>query len=76
MWIEAFAPGVSKSQAAAWIARTCGIAREDAWAIGNDYNDWDLLRWAGRAAVIQDAPETMRAEFRPVSSLNAWLEAQ
>jgi hydroxymethylpyrimidine pyrophosphatase-like HAD family hydrolase len=76
MWIEAFAPGVSKSQACAWIARTCGLAREETWAIGNDYNDWDLLRWAGCAAVVQDAPATMRAEFPSVSSLHAWLDAR
>jgi hypothetical protein len=76
MWIEAFARGVSKSQAAAWIAQTKGVAREDTWAIGNDYNDWDLLTWAGRAAVLVEAPATMRAEFRAVSSLNAWLDAR
>jgi hydroxymethylpyrimidine pyrophosphatase-like HAD family hydrolase len=76
MWIEAFAPGVSKSQASAWIAGSHGIAREATSAIGNDYNDWDLLRWAGRSAVVQDAPAAMRAEFTPVSSLTAWLEAR
>jgi hydroxymethylpyrimidine pyrophosphatase-like HAD family hydrolase len=74
IWIEVFGPEVSKSQAAAWIARTRSIAREDAWAIGNDYNDWDLLRWAGRAAVVQDAPATMRAEFVSVRSVHAWLD--
>jgi hydroxymethylpyrimidine pyrophosphatase-like HAD family hydrolase len=74
MWVEAFARGVSKSQAAAWIAQTRCIAREDTWALGNDYNDWDLLRWAGCAAVVQNAPAVMRAEFASVTSLNAWLE--
>jgi hydroxymethylpyrimidine pyrophosphatase-like HAD family hydrolase len=76
MWIEAFAPAVSKSQAAAWIAARHSIVRENTSAIGNDYNDWDLLRWAGRAAVVQDAPAAMRAEFAPVDSLHAWLEAR
>jgi hydroxymethylpyrimidine pyrophosphatase-like HAD family hydrolase len=75
MWIEAFAPGVSKSEASAWIARTRGIAQEATWAIGNDYNDWDLLRWAGRAAVVHDAPAPMRTEFTAVSRLSAWLDA-
>lgn len=73
MWIEAFSAGVSKSQAAAWIARARDIGSEKAWAIGNDYNDWDLLRWAGHAAVVTNAPEAMRAEFMTVSSLNEWL---
>jgi hydroxymethylpyrimidine pyrophosphatase-like HAD family hydrolase len=74
MWIEAFAPAVSKSQAAAWIARMRGIGHEDAWAIGNDYNDWDLLRWAGRAAVVRNTPATMRAEFTAVDAMHAWLD--
>lgn len=75
MWVEAFAPTVSKSQAAAWIAQQHAIAPEHAWAIGNDYNDWDLLRWAGRAAVVTGAPESMCAELTTVSSVHAWLSA-
>lgn len=73
MWIEAFAPAVSKSQAAAWIAQRHAIARNHAWAIGNDYNDWDLLRWAGCAAVVHGAPEEMRAELDSVGSVAEWL---
>lgn len=75
MWIEAFSPSVSKSQAAGWIAQQCAIASEHIWAIGNDYNDWDLLRWAGRAAVVENAPAALRAEFTTVSSVSAWLSA-
>lgn len=75
MWIEAFAPTVSKSQAAAWIAQRHSIAPADAWAIGNDYNDWDLLRWAGRSAVVAGAPQSMRTELTTVSSVHAWLSA-
>ena len=73
MWIEVFAPTVSKSQAAAWIARTHNIDRRDTFAIGNDYNDWDLLRWAAHAALVRNAPAVMRAEFDPVESLSEWL---
>ena len=73
MWIEAFAPNVSKSRAAEWIAQTRGIAREHTLALGNDYNDWDLLRWAAKAAVIADAPAAMRDEFVAVRSLSDWL---
>jgi len=76
MWIEAFAPAVSKSQAAAWIAQKHGVTHHDTAAIGNDYNDWDLLRWSGQAAVVQAAPAAMRAEFTPVDSLHAWLEVR
>ena len=76
MWIEVFASAVSKSQAAAWIARARGIGAAHTWAIGNDYNDWDLLRWAGRAAVVRNAPETLRAEFPAVVSLAEWLDTE
>ncbi len=75
LWIEAFAPGASKSQAAAWIARTHAISREDTWAIGNDYNDQDLLQWACRAVVVRNAPTTLRAQYTPVDSVGAWLHA-
>ena len=75
MWIEAFAAEVSKSQAAAWIAQQRAVSRKDTFAIGNDYNDWDLLRWAGSAAVVRDAPDSLRAEFTTVPSLSAWLDA-
>ena len=75
MWIEVFASAVSKSQASAWLARRHAIAREHTWAIGNDYNDWDLLRWAGRSAVVAGAPQSMRTELTTVSSVHAWLSA-
>jgi hydroxymethylpyrimidine pyrophosphatase-like HAD family hydrolase len=76
IWIEAFAPDVSKSRAAAWIAHVRGMAQANTLAIGNDYNDWDLLRWVGRAAVVHDAPAAMRCEFASVTSLSAWLEVR
>lgn len=75
LWIEAFAPGASKSRAAAWIARAHAVSREDTWAIGNDYNDWDLLQWAGRAAVVRNAPTLLQESFTPVESMSAWLHA-
>jgi hydroxymethylpyrimidine pyrophosphatase-like HAD family hydrolase len=74
MWIEVFAPAVSKSQAAAWLAQARGIGAEHTAAIGNDYNDWDLLRWAKHAAVMADAPATMCNEFTSTSSVGEWLK--
>ena len=75
IWIEVFAASVSKSQAASWIASSNGISHEHTAAIGNDYNDWDLLSWAARAAVVDNAPEAMRAQFCVVPSLHRWLES-
>lgn len=68
MWIEIFHRQVSKSGAAAWLAAHCGIAREEVCAVGNDYNDEDLLAWAGRAYVVANAPEVLRRRFPTVAA--------
>ncbi|WP_169728966.1 HAD family hydrolase [Desulfatirhabdium butyrativorans] len=71
MWIEIFHPCVSKSRAAQWLCRKLGVSREDVLAIGNDYNDLDLLEWAGAAMLVANAPEPLRARFATVSSHDA-----
>ncbi len=82
-WVEIFPADVSKGHSAAWLADRLGIAREDTAAVGNDYNDLDLLRWAGAAYVVENAPGDMRSEFSVVPShdwcgvaaaVRAWLE--
>ena len=45
-WIEVFHPSVSKSGTAAWLAAELKVDPVHTVAIGNDYNDWDLLDWA------------------------------
>ncbi len=67
LWIEIFALEVSKSGAAAWLATSCGIAREEVCAVGNDYNDEDLLSWAGQAYVVGNAPPVLRCRFVTVA---------
>jgi hydroxymethylpyrimidine pyrophosphatase-like HAD family hydrolase len=56
MWIEIFPPGVSKGSAAAWLASLLGIGHGRTAAVGNDYNDGDLLAWAGSSYVVANAP--------------------
>ena len=47
-WIELFPVGVSKAHATDWIRGRYGIGRTRTIAVGNDYNDLDMLEWAGR----------------------------
>lgn len=61
LWLEVFGPGISKGQAAARLAGELGVAVEQTVALGNDYNDIDLLAWAGQAFVTADAPAEIRA---------------
>jgi hydroxymethylpyrimidine pyrophosphatase-like HAD family hydrolase len=85
IWIEVFPPTVSKSQAAARVASRHGVRTEDALAVGNDYNDEDLLAWAGMGVVVPGAPRPLRARFRELerrdgavlaSAVEAWTRAR
>jgi hypothetical protein len=70
LWIEIFAPSVSKSKAAKWLAETCGVIRDMVCAVGNDYNDEDLLRWAGQSFVVANSPQVLQTQFKTVASNN------
>ena len=67
-WIEVFPREVSKSQAAAWLAARHGIRRGDVCAVGNDYNDRDLLEWAGSSYVVANAAPELRTRHDVVAA--------
>ena len=67
-WVELFPIGVSKAHATDWIRKRHGIDRACTIAVGNDYNDLDMLEWADRACVVSNAPPSMRARFEVVRS--------
>lgn len=69
-WIEFFHPGVSKGKTAAWLASELGVDPANTMAIGNDYNDLDLLEWAAHGVVVENAPDEMKQGFRQVASNN------
>ena len=69
-WIEIFPSGVSKSATANWLAQELGVLPEDSLSIGNDYNDLDLLDWAGTSCVVANAPREMRERYPVVASNN------
>lgn len=59
-WMEIFPAAVSKSQAADRLCQALGVDSRRTLAVGNDYNDADLLHWAGRAVVVGNAPQELR----------------
>lgn len=69
-WIEVFHPQVSKSQTSNWLAARLGVSPCDSMAIGNDYNDLDLLNWAGNSFVVENAPADLKQGFNLVASNN------
>jgi hydroxymethylpyrimidine pyrophosphatase-like HAD family hydrolase len=67
-WIEIFSGRVSKALASAWIARRAGLPARGVLAVGNDYNDLDLLCWAGHSYVVDGAPEELARRFPSVGT--------
>lgn len=60
LWLEIFPKKVSKGTAAAALALDLGLTATQAVALGNDYNDQDLLEWAGNSFITSDAPPEIR----------------
>ncbi|MDR2455114.1 MAG: Cof-type HAD-IIB family hydrolase [Deltaproteobacteria bacterium] len=63
VWLEIFPPGVSKGSAAKWLADKLSFQAADCLAIGNDFNDLDLLAWAGTAYLTADASPALRSLY-------------
>ncbi len=68
VWLEIFASGVSKSQATRWLTAQLGLCPEDVCAVGNDYNDVDLLHWAGRGYLVSNSPPELKKKYETVVS--------
>lgn len=68
IWIEIFPADVSKSQAAQWLAEGHDLSPQDVLCVGNDFNDLDMLEWAGTSYVVANAPEELKERFPHVAS--------
>lgn len=67
-WLEIFPRGVAKSLASAWLRHRGFGAGGLCVAVGNDYNDVDLLEWADLPFVVANAPADLRQRFPSVPS--------
>lgn len=62
-WIEIFPAGVTKGSAAAWLKELLAVDGAPTVAVGNDFNDVEILRWATHPYVVGNSPEALRNEF-------------
>ena len=69
-WIEVYPSGVGKSFAAERLRLAHELSLDAVASIGNDYNDEDLLAWAGHSFVVANARDDLRARY-PVVASNA-----
>jgi hydroxymethylpyrimidine pyrophosphatase-like HAD family hydrolase len=70
-WIEIFPRTVSKAMASAWLCGELGVDAGRALAVGNDYNDIELLEWAPDRRVVANAPPLLRNRYETVVSNDA-----
>ena len=60
-FLEFVAPGVSKGRALRWLARRAGVPMEHTMAIGDQWNDLEMLALAGHGVAMAGAPLEVRA---------------
>jgi hydroxymethylpyrimidine pyrophosphatase-like HAD family hydrolase len=63
--------GISKGAALERLALRLGIGRLETLAIGDNWNDVDMLEWAGQGFVMGNAPRKLRAMAR----MHGWKQA-
>lgn len=67
-WIEIFPKQVSKSHAAQWLLDHLGHKPQFTLAVGNDYNDHDLLLWADYSFVVANAVQELKDQYQNSTS--------
>jgi Cof subfamily protein (haloacid dehalogenase superfamily) len=66
-FLEFVAPGVSKGRAVRWLARRLGIPLGATLAVGDQWNDLEMLAEVGHGAAMPTAPAAVQAAARYVA---------
>ncbi|MFC4768327.1 Cof-type HAD-IIB family hydrolase [Effusibacillus consociatus] len=59
-FLEVTHPEATKGQALDYLVQRLGITREEVIALGDSYNDLDMIEYAGLGVVMENAPEAIR----------------
>lgn len=60
-WLDINPEGVSKASALEQVRRTLGVEPMDTVAVGDHFNDLQMLEWAARGVAMGQAPDAVRA---------------
>ena len=63
--------GVSKGWALERLANTLGIHRKETMAIGDNWNDVEMLEWAGQGIIMGNAAQ----DLRTMAKMRGWKQA-
>jgi Cof subfamily protein (haloacid dehalogenase superfamily) len=69
--LDLLPPGVSKGWALERLATRLGVDRQETMAIGDNWNDVDMLEWAGQGVMMGNAA----AELRAMAKMRGWRQA-
>jgi hypothetical protein len=69
--LDLLPPGVSKGWALERLARRLGVDRKETMAIGDNWNDVEMLEWAGQGIVMGNAAP----ELRTLAKMRGWKQA-
>jgi Cof subfamily protein (haloacid dehalogenase superfamily) len=67
-FLEFLRPGVSKGAAVGWLARRAGVPLANVLAIGDQFNDLEMIAAVGHGAAMPHAPRPVRAVARYVAA--------
>lgn len=69
--LDLLPPGVTKGWALARLAGRLGVDRKETMAIGDNWNDVEMLEWAGQAVMMGNAA----GELRTLAKTRGWKQA-
>jgi Cof subfamily protein (haloacid dehalogenase superfamily) len=69
--LDLLPPGVSKGWALERLAARLGVDRKETMAIGDNWNDVDMLEWAGQSVLMGNAS----LELRSMAKMRGWKQA-
>jgi Cof subfamily protein (haloacid dehalogenase superfamily) len=69
--LDLLPPGVSKGWALERLAAHLGIDRKETMAIGDNWNDVEMLEWAGQGVIMGNAAQ----ELRTMAKMRGWKQA-
>lgn len=69
--LDLMPPGVTKGWALERLARRLGVDRRETMAIGDNWNDLDMLEWAGQGVLMGNATGELKAHAK----MRGWKQA-
>lgn len=71
-YLEYFSSKVSKAYALEQISKLLSVPREEIIAIGDGYNDLEMIRWAGLGVAMDNAPDEVKraADYTTLSNMD------